>query len=151
MTADLRLVVDTAQRDACETPPEGAGNRFPQRGLADAWWANQGDDCARAAASHRLQVTALTPLLYRQELDDPLFDVVQSGMVRIEDAACLGHIEAVFGFLAPRQLEHPIQVIADPALLRVLFAGTLEAVQLSLDFFAHVVGERRIVDLLAIV
>ena len=95
-------------------------------------------------------MAALTPLLDGQEFDDPLFDVVQSGMVRIEDAACLGHIEAVFGFLAPRQLEHPIQVIADPALLRVLFAGTLEAVQLSLDFFPHVVGERRIVDLLAI-
>ena len=46
VTADLRLVVDPAQRDACETPPEGAGNRFPQRRLADARWANQGDDCA---------------------------------------------------------------------------------------------------------
>ena len=93
---------------------------------------------------------ALAPLLHGQELDDPLFDVVEPGMVLIEDAARLGDIEAILGPLAPGQLEHPIQVVADPAVLGVLLAGALEAPSSRSTSFRTCVGEGRLVDALPI-
>ena len=127
MAADLRLVADPAQRDPRETATQRARNGLTQRRLADARRSNQGDDRTRAAATDRLEVATFAPLLDGQEFDDALFDVVEPGVVRIQDAAGLGDVEAILRLLAPGQLEHPVQVVADPALLGVLLAGALEA------------------------
>ena len=47
--ADLRLVVDAAERDADEGPSERPGDRLPERGLADARRTDEGEDRAGAA------------------------------------------------------------------------------------------------------
>src|SRR6266849_1635334 len=46
VAADLRFIVDAAQRHTREAAPQGAGNRLAERGLTDAWRANQSDDRA---------------------------------------------------------------------------------------------------------
>ena len=71
-------------------------------------------------------------------------------MVGVQDAASLDDVEAILRFLAPWQLEHPVQVIADPTLLGILFAGALEPLKLALDLFAHLVRKRCVDDLLAV-
>src|SRR5579859_2905658 len=150
VTADLCLVVDPAKGDARETAPQSARNRLAQGRLANPWRTDQGDDRARTATTHGLQMAALATLLDGQEFDDPFFHVVEPGVIRVQDAARLGDVEAILRSLAPRQLEHPIQVIADPTLLGILLAGALEAIELSLDLLAHVVRERRVGNLLAV-
>jgi hypothetical protein len=97
-----------------------------------------------------LEVATFAALLDGQEFDDALFDIVEPGMVRIQDAARLGDVEAILGLLAPGQLEHPVKVVADPALLGVLLAGALESLELTLDLLAHVVRKGRVGDFLAI-
>jgi hypothetical protein len=71
-------------------------------------------------------------------------------MVGVQDAAGLGHVEAILRPLAPWQLQHPVEVVANPALLGILLAGALQAVELALDFFANGVREGRLGDLLAV-
>ena len=75
-----------------------------------------------------------------QELDDALLDVLEAGVVLIEDASRLAEVEVVLRADVPRDLEHPVEVRPDPAVLRALLAGPLETVQLALDLGADVLG-----------
>src|SRR5205085_6352763 len=110
---DLRLVVDAAERHPGELASHGPGNGLAERRLADARWADQGDDGAGTAAAHRGDATIGTELLHRQELDDAVLDVVEPGVVGVEDAAGLRDVERVVRPLRPRQLDHPVQVGPD--------------------------------------
>ena len=127
MPPDLGLVVDPAQRDAGELASQGAGHGLAERGLAHAGRTDQGDDGARPASAHDSQAAGLAPLAHREELDDPVLDVLQAGVILVQDPPRFDHVEPVLGPLVPGQLQHPVEVVADPALLRVLLAHALEA------------------------
>ena len=71
-------------------------------------------------------------------------------MVLVEDAPCLDDVELVNGALVPGYVEHPVQIVSNPAGLGVLLAGPLEAVELALDFFTNGFGHAGVLDLLAI-
>ena len=68
-------------------------------------------------------------------------------MVLVQDAPGFDHVEPVLGPLVPGQLQHPVEVVADPALLRVLLAHALEARKLALHFLAHGLRHPRFLDL----
>src|SRR5207302_6993077 len=90
VAADLRFVVDAAQRHARELPTEGPRDRLAERGLADAGRPDQGDDRARAPAPHLLLPALGPPLADGQELDDPVLDFFESGEGLVQDTARLG-------------------------------------------------------------
>ena len=75
-----------------------------------------------------------------QVLDDAVLDVVEAGVVGVEDDPGLGHVEVVVGLGAPRQLDDGVEPGADPAVLGALLAGALEPVQLLVDRLADVLG-----------
>lgn len=83
MATNLRLVVDTAQRDARELAPQCFRNRVAQRGLADSWRAYQAEDLSLALAV--ITAVLLRPLLaqftYCQKFDNALFDLFHAIVV----------------------------------------------------------------------
>ena len=150
VAADVGLVVDAAERDARELASERSRDRLAERRLADAGRSDQRDDRARTAPPSTVRPRSLAELADREELDDALLHVLETGVVLIEDAARLGEVEVVLGAHVPRDLEHPVEVRADPAVLGVLLAGPLEAVELALDLRAHVLGHARVLEALAV-
>ena len=108
VAADLRLVADAADRDPLEAAPERAGDRAPEAGLADAGRADEAED--RAAR--------LGPQLAdRQVLEDPVLDLLEVVVVGVEDLAGVLDVEVVVGALVPRQVEQPVEVGPDHAVL----------------------------------
>ena len=59
-------------------------------------------------------------------------------------------VEVVLGAHVPGDLEHPVEVGPDPAVLGALLAGPLETVQLALDLRAHVLGHPRVLEARAV-
>ena len=145
VSADVRLVVDAAEGDARELASERPRDRLAERRLADAGRSDQRDDRAGATAEYGDAALA-AELANREELDDPLLHVLETGVILIEDAPCLGEVEVVLGSHVPGDLEHPVEIGPDPAVLRALLARPLEAVQLALDLLAHVLGHARVLE-----
>ena len=87
MTADLRLVPHAAERDPDELAVHGPRDRLAERGLADAGRADQREHGAGAAAADDAEAAVAAPLAHRQVLDDPVLDVVEPGVVLVEDRA----------------------------------------------------------------
>ena len=118
VAADLGLVADAAQRHPGELAAHGPGHRLAQRGLADAGRAGQRQHRAAAAAADQGQALVGPALADRQVLDDPVLDVVQPGVVRVQDRARRADVVGVVGPGVPRDLQHGVQPGADPAALR---------------------------------
>ena len=104
MPADLRLVVDAAEGDAGELPPQRAGDGAADGGLADTGRTDEAEDGPSAV---------LLELADGQELHHSLFHVTQPVMVFVENALSTLDVQAVARPLAPRQRDHPIEVGAD--------------------------------------
>src|SRR2546430_1272254 len=130
VSADFGLVVDAAQGDPGELAPESARDRLTERGLAHPGRADQGDDGPRAPTADRRRAALVAPLADGQELEDPILDVVEAIVVLVQDPARLDQVEVVRGANLPRDLEHPVQVVADPAVLGALLGGPVEAAAL---------------------
>ncbi len=62
-------------------------------------------------------------------------------MVRVEHAARLAEVGVLVRVLAPWEVEHGVEPVAHPRLLRVLRTHSLEAVELLVDGDAHRVGQ----------
>ena len=84
-------VVHAAESDADELAVEGAGDGAPERGLSNTWRSDEAEDGA-------LHVTA--QFADREELDEPLLDLVEAVVVLVEDAAGVCDIEVVGGRLS---------------------------------------------------
>ena len=97
-----------AEADAAELAAHGARDRLAERGLADAGRADEAQDRALALG---LQ------LAHREIFEDALLDLGQAVMVLVEDAARFGDVDALVGELRPGQLDQPIEVGADHAVL----------------------------------
>ena len=113
--ADLRLVPDAAQGDPDELTVHGPRDRFAQRGLADAGRADQGEHGAGTPAADDPHAPVRAALAHGQVLDDALLDVVQPGVVLVQDAPGVGDVVGVLGPLVPRDVEDGVQPGADPA------------------------------------
>ncbi len=137
---DFGLVAHTAQRDAHEGAIHRAGDRLPERGLADAWRADEAED-------RPLHVALQLP--HGQVLDDALLDLVEIVVILVEHAARLARIEAVFGRDAPRDLEDPLDVRAQHLVLGRRLRHPLEALEFTRGRLPDGVGKLGLVDALA--
>jgi hypothetical protein len=173
VAADLGLVAHTAERHAHELAAHRAGDRLADRGLAGAGRADQREDrtlgvtaALRGARTGlglrvvarrvrpgpcRLRGTLGAQLAHGDVLDDPVLDVLETGVVGVEDLARARRIEVLLGALAPRDRDHPLEVGADHLRLAAaaLLAHPLEPAELALDLLAHVLGHLRLGDLRA--
>ena len=118
VSSDLGLVVHATERDANELAPEGARDGLAERRLADAGGSDQRQDRARTATA-RLHETALgAELPDREVLEDPVLHVSQPFVVGVEHRPSFRDVEVVIRLRGPRHVEQPVEVGADPAVLR---------------------------------
>ena len=139
VTADLGLVADATQRHPRELAAHGPRHRLTQRGLADPGRSGQRQHRAAAAAADQGQALVGPALAHGQVLDDPVLDVIQAGVVRVQDGPGRADVVGVVGRGVPRDLQHRVQPGADPAALGRLVGAALQLVGLL---------ERRLLDLL---
>ncbi len=160
VAADLGLVAYAAQRDTNEATAHCARDRLAERRLADARRADEGDDRAGASARGALPPRRLVSdghaslgaqLAHAEILDDAVLHLVETRVIGVEDGARFGHVELVFGDLAPRELEHAVEPGADPALLGALPVAALEPIDLAVDLRAHLLRQRQLGGLGAVV
>ena len=103
VTTDLGLVVNTAQGDTGHFPVQAPGDGIGNGGLAHTGRAHQTQDLGRHFRSH---------LADSQGFQDPLLHLFHAEMLRIQDLAGCGNINALLGGLVPGNFQHGIQVIA---------------------------------------
>jgi hypothetical protein len=137
VAADLRLVADAADRDAGELPAQRLGDRLAERRLADSGRADETEDRAREVA--------VLELRDREVLDDPILDLVQVVMVRVEHLARLDEVEVVLRLLVPGQADDPLDVGADDAVFGGGGRQLLEPPQLAVDRLAGLLRELHLV------
>ena len=146
MAADFGLVANATERDAHELATEGVCDRLAEGGLADAGRSDQREDHAALAV---FDVALLAELAHGEVLDDALLDVVEAGVVGIEDRACALDVARLLAVLAPRQLEQRVEVRADGGRLRALRA-CLETIELTRCLLPCLVAQLGLVDLGAV-
>ena len=101
VSADLRLVVQTAQRDAAEFAAQRRGDRLAQRRLAHARRAVEAQDRGLEVAFE---------LDDGQVFEQPVLHLLQSEVVVVEPRAGRLQIEIILRNFVPRQVEHQLQV-----------------------------------------
>src|SRR5207249_1617333 len=111
MAAYFRLVANTAERHPDELPAGGPGDGFTNRGLAGSRRSDQRQNGARSSIVSK---SALRPeLTDRQILRDAAFDIVESGVIRIEHLSRVLRIETLVRALRPGYGEQPVQISPD--------------------------------------
>ena len=128
MAANLGLVVHAAKRRPRELAAHRARDRLTERGLADAWRADEAQDRLAAAvgrAPHLLQTAD------REVLDDALLHLVEVVVVGVENLAGLLHIDLAAGGDVPGQRYDQLEIGADDRGLRRRRRDALEAADLA--------------------
>ena len=148
VAADLGLVADAAERHPDELASGRPCDRLADRGLAGAGRPDQGQD--RAGLLVLVDPALDAQLLDGDVLDDPVLDVLEAGVVRVEDLARVLRIESLLRALAPRHADQPVQVRADHAGLARLLADALEPTELLLGLLADGIGHPGLLDLRAV-
>src|SRR4029078_2053674 len=95
VTADLRLVTDTAERHAHELAAGRLGDRLAERGLAHAGRADEAQDRALARG---------VELAHGEVLEDAALDLLQAVVILVEDAPRLRDVDGGIRRRLPRQL-----------------------------------------------
>ena len=103
VTADLGLVTHAAERHAHELAAGRLGDRLAERGLADARRADEAQDRAGEPVG---------ALLHGEILDDAVLDLVEAVVVVVEHVLGDGEILLDLRLLAPRNAEHPVEIVA---------------------------------------
>src|SRR5260370_34835862 len=88
--ADLRLVPDPAQGDPDELPAHGPRDRLAERRLADAGRPDQREHGAGTPPADDAHAPVRAALAHREVLDDAFLDVVQPGVVLVQDTPRVG-------------------------------------------------------------
>ena len=77
----------------------------------------------------------------REVLEDPLLDLLEVVVVGVEDLAGVGDVEVVLGPRAPRQLDEPLEVGADDAVLGGRGRQALEPAELAVGLLARLLRQ----------
>ena len=80
-------------------------------------------------------------------LDDPILDVVETGVVGVEHLARVDRVEHLVRACAPRDCEQPVEVAADHLRLGRALAHPLEARELLVGLLAHLLRHPGLLDL----
>src|SRR5260370_4097438 len=112
MPTNFCLVMYAAQRNACELASQRAGNRAAQRCLADPRRSNEAQDLSLAFTVEMPFATGkpLAQMAYREELNDPFFNVLQPVMIFVKRAASGFNVAVIAGAFVPWQGEYPVYV-----------------------------------------
>ena len=140
VAADLGLVADAADRDPLELAPERLGDRAAEAGLADARRADEAED-----RPGRVGVE----LADGEVLEDPVLDLLEVVVVLVEDLPRVGDVEVVLGLLRPGQVDQPLEVGADHAVLGGDRGQLLQAGELALGRLLRLLGQPGLLDPLA--
>jgi hypothetical protein len=87
-------------------------------------------------------------LTHREELEDAVLHVVEPVVVLLQDLLRERQIDLLFGALVPRQLGHPLEERADDLVFGRLRARALQALELTIDLGALILGELEGLDAL---
>jgi len=139
VTADLGLVTHAAERHPDELATRRLGDGLAERGLADAGGTDEAQD--RAGELVR-------PLLHGEVLDDPLLDLVEAEMVLVEQRLGTEQVLLDLRALAPRDAEHPVEVVAHDGRLGRHRRHLAQLLQLGRRLVAGFLGELGLLDLL---
>ena len=137
MAADFRFVAHAAERDAHELPADRVGDRARQRGLADAGRAEEAQD---RSLDVRIE------LAHRQVLEHAVLDLLEAGVIGVEDLLGVLQIDRVFRALRPRQRDEPVDVGARHGVLGRGDRHLGQAIELAQRFLLHRLGHAGGVD-----
>ena len=140
MSADLRLVVQAAQRDAAELAAQRRGHGLAQRGLAHA---------RRAVEAENRGLQVAFELDDGQVLQNTLLDLIEAEMVVVQLLAGAFQIEIVLRYVVPRQLQQQLQVGHLHRILRHGGIQPLDLLQLLLEGLTDLLGPVLLLRLLA--
>ncbi len=147
---DLRLVPHAAQGEAQEGPVQGPGDGSGQGGLAHPGRAHQAKDGpAQAGARPRRRGGVAQPAHDGQVLQDPHLDLLQAGMVLVQDALGLVQVQVLVGVGLPGQRQQPVDVAARHGGFGALGGHALQPVQLLQGLLLGLLAHLRLEDLLA--
>ena len=132
VTADLGLVADPADRDPLEAAPERPGDRAPEARLADAGRPDEAEDRPVRLGIERAD---------GEVLEDPVLDLLEVVVVLVEHLPRVSDVEVVGGLLRPGQLNQPLEVAADDAVLRRGGRQPFEPRELAVGGLARFLGQ----------
>src|SRR5690242_9129524 len=139
MAADLGLVAHAAQRLPHELAPRGLGDRLAERGLTDAGRADEAQD-------RPLQFVG--PRLDAEVFDDPVLDLLERIMVLVEHRLRRLDILLELGFLAPRQAQQHVEIVAHDGRLGGHRRHRLQLLELGRRLAPRFLGKLELGDLL---
>ena len=139
MATDLRFIAQATQRDAGKLTAQSVRHALAERRLADP---------GRADEAQQRSFDILLQLDDRDEVEQPLLDLLQSEMLLVQDSLRRRQIDGVFAGLVPRQSENPIEIGSRDG----VFRDHRRHLRKPLDFLernlADFLGQRRLLDLL---
>ena len=129
MSAYLALVMESAERHAYILALHGCCNRLSERCLAHSRRSVEADD-------GRLEVAS--ELQYSHIFEYAFLHLLHSVMVAVEYALCTLQVEIVLGILAPRQIDHCLQIVELNAVVGALRIEHVELVEFLSEHLLHV-------------
>src|SRR5690606_12981891 len=108
MAPNLSLVVHAAEGDANELAARGSGDALAERRFADPRRPDEAED---GTTSVRRQ------LAHRDPFEDSPLDLLQPVMVLLEDPSRFLDVDLRLVLYRPRQLDQPVEIGADHAVL----------------------------------
>mmetsp|Transcript_29204 Transcript_29204/g.56461 ORF Transcript_29204/g.56461 Transcript_29204/m.56461 type:complete len:553 (-) Transcript_29204:1689-3347(-) len=135
---NFAFVTHTTQRDANKFTSSGLGDRFPKRGFAHA---------GRADQTHDRAFHFFAALLHGQIFDDAFLDLFKTIVVVVQDTLGPAQIFLDPRFHAPRDRQHPVEVVANNRCLGAHRRHVLELFQLGVRLFARFLGQLGLGDL----
>ena len=112
MAANLRFVMQSAERLAHELSAQGTGDGLPERGLAHTRRADETED-GFAYLDPLLGAAVFTELLYGQVFQNAVFNLFKIIVVLVERDLGLGDIDGSGRRFVPREAGHPFEIGAD--------------------------------------
>ena len=140
MAADLGLVAYAANGDALELATHCARDRSAERGLSNSGRSEQAED-----RSARVGVE----LAHREELNQPVLDLLDVVVVVVEHLAGVLEVEIVLSALAPWERDDPLEVGPDHSVLGGSGGQALESFEFAVGSLADVIGKFGGLDLVA--
>jgi hypothetical protein len=87
-------------------------------------------------------------LAHSEELEHAVLHILQAVVILVQDPLGVVEYDLVFGAHAPGQLDHVVEVGANHLVLGRLRVGTLQPVQLAIDFRTYIVRQLQLRDTL---
>ncbi|EBA08763.1 hypothetical protein SSE37_03935 [Sagittula stellata E-37] len=139
VAADLGFIAHAAQRNADELAARGLRDRLAQRRLADTRRADEAEDRAFQLLAARL---------HGEVLDDPLLHLLKRIVVLVEDVLRLVQVLLHARLRAPRDGQHPVEVVAHDGCLGGHGRHVAQLLELRIGLFPGFLRQLGLLDLL---